>query len=147
MKNIKIYEDFAVNGEMYNTEPKDLKAEANKNWPAIESVLRNIKPCKVIKMQDGDTSLNWGLFQGPSGRGGFSISKFGSLNFTTGIELFYNDAVEYMQSKGMEIPKYSGFNEKMGTFHIFTGPDYIWKYSSKDLIDVAKFIAIRVSAR
>ena len=143
----KINEEYTANEEMDNTEPKDSKAEANKNWPAIESALKNINPCKVIKMQDGDVSLNWGLYQGPNGKGGFSIAKNGSFNFHTGLQELYNMVVKYMTDKGMEIPKFSGLNKKSGTYQLYTGQGYIWNYEAKDLIDVAKFIATKVSAR
>ena len=144
----KINEEYTANEEMDNTEPKDSKAEANKNWPAIESALKSIKPCKVIKMQDGDVSLNWGTYQGPNGAGGFAISKIdGRLHFSTGKPELYKEVVKYMTSKGMEIPKYAGFREGSKTFMLFTDKYYIWNYEAKDVIDVAKFIATKVSAR
>ena len=147
MKNIKIYEEYTANEEMDNTEPKDSKAKANQDWPAIESTLKNIKPCKVIKMQDGDVSLNWGIMQGPNGKGGFSIAKNGSFSFHTGLKELYNMVVKYMTDKGMEIPQFSGLKKDSGLLLLNTGQGYIWNYDPKVVIDVAKFIATKVSAR
>ena len=102
----------------------------------------------VIKMQDGDVSLNWGTYQGPNGAGGFAITKIdGRLHFSTGKPELYKEVIKYMTSKGMEIPKYAGFREGSKTFMLFTDKYYLWNYDPKVVIDVAKFIATKVSAR
>ena len=146
MKNIKLYEDYTLeaeeNAEAVSSEK--IKDSASKEWPSIESTLKNISPCKVIKMQDGDVSLNWGLYAVAKGRGGFYISKNGSTSFSTGDKAIFDSVIKYMKEKGMEIPEFSGLNKQANIYTIMPGPGYLWKYGANDIIDFAKFVTSKI---
>jgi hypothetical protein len=146
MKNIKLYEDYTVEAEA-NAEaisPEKIKEVASKAWPGIEASLKNISPCKVIKMQDGEVSLNWGLYEGPKGKGGFFISKNGSTSFSTGDKTIFDSVIKYMKEKGMEIPEFSGLNKQANLYTIMPGPGYIWKYDPKAIIDFVRFVTSKI---
>jgi len=146
MKNIKLYEDYTTETEenVEEVSSEKIKGTADKEWSGIESALKNIKPCKLIKMQDGDASLNWGLSEGPKGRGGFSIAKNGSISFYTGDKNIFNEVYNYMKEKGMGIPELSGLNKFSNTYNIFPGQGYLWKYDAKSIIDFAKFVTSKI---